>query len=295
MNILIIGAGKVGTALAGALNRVDGYQVDVYENAAKKINPPGDFPSIHYDAFQAPLIQQADLFVIAVPDDAIPQAVHTLQNFDLQNKHVLHTSGFRTSAELSKLQAKGAHCASWHPLQTFHNRFLPADVWRGIVCTFEGAAETRSVMADICGKLDCRQMEVSAGQKKALHLAATISANYSAALLAMAEQILEQSGLTHEKISTLLSPLMERVIENFRRAPAKKILSGPAQRGDIHTLTGHLNLLQNMAGEAEQHLYLSFVRWITNNFDTNNTQKLRQFLAENPSDNSPLPEDGDHE
>jgi len=290
MTVLIIGAGKVGTALAGALNTTEEFRAELYDAAAEINDLPAAFPAIRTGRLEAPQIKRAQLIVISVPDDVIPQVVEVLQNFDLRDKHVLHTSGFRTSADLGKLQAKGAYTASWHPLQTFHKRFLAADIWHNIVCTFEGALETRKLTERICRQLGCRQTGVSAVQKQALHLAAAISANHSVALLAMAEQLLQQTGLQHEQISALLLPLMQRMMENFRSTPAQDILSGPARRGDVQTLQGHLNLLHELAGKAEQQLYVSFVRWIADNLNCDNPQQLKQWLDEAQGDKSPVKE-----
>lgn len=282
MNILIIGAGKVGTALAGALQNQNTLHLKLYDIAAQTEHWPADFPPFYGGVLKKQLIDEAQLIMISVSDDAIPAVTEKLLNFNLRQKHVLHTSGFHTSGLLKELQERGALTASWHPLQTFHKRYLPADIWRGVVCTYEGAPETRELTEGLCRQIGCRQIEVSPAQKQALHLAATLAANHSVALLAMAEQLLKKTGLQHDQISELLSPLMQRMLDNFRQVPAKEILSGPARRGDVNTLSGHLTLLKELAGKEESELYLAFVHWIAGNFKIDNPQQIEHFLSENP-------------
>ncbi len=276
MQILIIGAGKVGTALYNAL-RSQGYG-DVkliVKNSHKPALKTQEPPVYHLNAA---LVAESEWIFITVPDNAITQVAQELQKFEVFQKHIVHTSGFRTSAELSALKTAGACTGSWHPIQTFNHKFSDPQIWRGISSNYEGCPENLAFLRELCEKLGCRLEGITVDQKKALHLAATISANFTTGLLAWAESVLSRTGIAHDRAVDFLYPLLVQTVKNFLQKPPAETLTGPAQRGDTDTLRGHLELLP----VKEQALYTRMTEWIIENMPTGQPQKVLEFLKTNP-------------
>lgn len=258
-NILIIGCGRLGSALYRMLKEQDGLQVKVYDTAGfkkqdKTYLPEKDFHSV----LNRNIIGKAEILIISVPDDHISGAAHTLLPFDLDGKIILHTSGLHSSEILHFLEEKGALTASLHPVQTFSSRFSNTDIWKNIWCTFEGSERASSILEILCSTAGAHFLRVNALQKKALHTAAVFSANYLAALFAAAENILTKTELDKQ----LLLPLIRQMQDNFEQNPAHKILSGPLQRGDSETIKTHLAFLSENGFKSEEELYRDLAEYL---------------------------------
>lgn len=265
-DILIIGYGNVGSALYLALE-LAGYKCAVSDPYLEHEIPPASRVSLK-EGLSAPLI------FIAVPDDALSTLVTNLQNFNLHEKVVVHTSGLQPAAVINLLE--GAYGGSLHPVQTFSRRNLPPQTWQGIICTFEGSDPAFSAVKEIVTALGTRLERVSAQQKAALHCAAVFAANYQVALLQSAEKILNQFQLD----KSLLLPLIEQVRKNFSIQPANSILSGPLKRGDVQTIRKHLKLLEEEGLANEQALYKNLARYLLADpdFELQISEELREEL-----------------
>ncbi len=267
-HILIIGAGRLGSSLYRALQSIGYQKVTLAGREERKAETAPVY------RFEPALAEKSDWLFLAVPDDQIKPLAEQLAGLDLTGRHVVHTSGFRSSADLEPAREAGAYIGSWHPVQTFSRRFLEPSVWRGITCSYEGDPQNVDFLREMCNRLDCRLQTVIAAQKQALHLAATIAANFTTALLSWAEQILTDRQIDRRQAAEFLLPMVNRVAENFRLKPGAEILTGPAKRGDLETLRGHLNLLP----PEERELYRTLTDWIAHNLPTDKPQELRRFL-----------------
>ncbi len=278
-NILIIGCGRLGSALYRMFKAQGGLHVKIYDTAGfnnqdKAYLREDDF----YSELNETIIRPAELLIISVPDDHIPDAAHALLPFDLDGKIILHTSGLHSSQTIRFLEDKGAFIGSLHPLQTFSSRFSDTALWKKTWCTFEGSARATSVAEALCLKAGARFLRVNGAQKKALHTAAVFTANYSAALFAAAEKILTEFRLDKQ----LLLPLLRQMYKNFEQKPAHQILSGPLQRGDSETASAHLKFLLENGFENEEILYRELAAYILSDpgFKIENLEDLKKALKQ---------------
>ncbi len=258
-NILIIGCGRLGSALYRMLKAQGSLQVKIYDTAGfnkhdKAYLPEEDF----YFELNETIIRPAELLIISVPDDHISGAAHVLLPYNLDGKIILHTSGLHSSEILRILEEKGALTGSLHPVQTFSSRFSDTAVWKNTWCTFEGSARAASITEALCSEAGARFLRVNAVQKKALHTAAVFAANFSAALFASAEKILNEAHLDKQ----LVIPLIQKMQKNFKQNPAHNILSGPLQRGDSETIKTHLAFLSENGFKSEEQLYRNLAEYL---------------------------------
>src|SRR5690625_5413111 len=68
--------------------------------------------------------------------------------------------------------------------------------------------------------------------------------------MAMAADLITDSGVSLDDTHSLLAALHQSVLRNFEAADPGEALTGPLVRGDIGTLTTHLELLDELAPEV---------------------------------------------
>ena len=119
-NVSIIGAGRLGTALAVALE-AKGYPIRSlvarHTKSARSAAAVLKTKAATFSARQISSLLLSDLFLITVPDDQIATVAAQLATLNYDPKPtVLHTSGALSSEVLSPLRAKGWSIGSVHPL-----------------------------------------------------------------------------------------------------------------------------------------------------------------------------------
>src|SRR5690348_6951514 len=121
--IAIVGAGKLGAALARALDR-GGFRVT--ELISRQNSPNrGAAQQVALDvrAKLSPMSKaslDADVIWICVPDDVIAATAKELaKRVNSGGKIALHSSGALSSKELAPLKRTGASVGSAHPMMTF--------------------------------------------------------------------------------------------------------------------------------------------------------------------------------
>ncbi len=267
-NILIIGLGKLGSSLSRFLIESRNVSVAAVDKTPFDKAWPNFLPQDHYfSVLNNEVVQNANGIFISVPDDQIPTAIDTLSSFELQDKFVVHTSGLVNADVLQPLQKRGALIGSLHPLQTFNKKFLPANVWHSITCTFQGDLRLLTILNGLFAPAKARFVQVNGRQKMAVHLAAVVAANFQIALYAWAQQILSNAGLKNITASQLLGPLALKVAKNFTENPLNEILSGPLQRGDLQTILEHLNFLRQQNDASSIQLYKMLALKLLQNSD----------------------------
>jgi predicted short-subunit dehydrogenase-like oxidoreductase (DUF2520 family) len=197
----IVGAGRLGTALAAALRdggaRVDGPLGRGADGAG------------------------ADVVLLCVPDQEIEHAVAAIAPGPL----VGHCSG------ALDLQALGAREAfSLHPLMTVTRegaRFAGAGA--AIDGTTDRALATATALAEAVG---LRPVRIGPEDRAAYHAAASIASNFLVTLEAAAERLAASAG-THRE---LLVPLVRATVENWAVLGPERALTGPVARGDEATV-----------------------------------------------------------
>jgi predicted short-subunit dehydrogenase-like oxidoreductase (DUF2520 family) len=196
-NILIIGAGKLGSSLYRALKSAAKYSLKIMDTAThEQLDDPCLDQSDFFTDLRQLDLSAMELIIISVPDDRIDSVANLLARRHLKNKMVVHTSGILGSHVLHILRKQGNRIGSLHPLQSFHRRFLEPGIWQGMLCSFQGDTDMIEALRDVLDALGSELMVINERQKQALHLAATLSANYLVALIAWSEQILKASPIT---------------------------------------------------------------------------------------------------
>ena len=96
------------------------------------------------------------------------------------------------------------------------------------------------------------------GAKKSLyHAAAVFSSNYLVTLAQVGQETLMESGIEEVQAKNIIFSLMYSSMKNIEsHTKIKNALTGPIQRGDIHTIETHL---QNISKKHIKNLYIQLV------------------------------------
>src|SRR5580704_3538203 len=130
LGVGVVGAGRVGTALAAALRRSGHRIVAVSAVSAASLRRTEErLPGIPVRPPQA-VVAGSDLVLLTVPDDALPALVSGLAatGAELAGRLVMHASGRHGLAVLEPATRRGALPLALHPVMTFTGR--PDDVDR---------------------------------------------------------------------------------------------------------------------------------------------------------------------
>ena len=179
-------------------------------------------------------LKKADVYIIAVPDDAIQSLSEQLT---VSNSLVVHTSGGVAMGVLSSNNRKGV----FYPLQTF-SETREVDFKKVPIC-IEATTKTDIALLQKLGEaLSKNVVEISSEKRSALHLAAVFVNNFTNHLYAMASEISEAKNIDF----SLLKPLIEETAAKIETLAPKEAQTGPALRNDTSTIKSHLKLLKDL-------------------------------------------------
>lgn len=243
----VIGAGRLGKHIAKALS--DSGLVSL-AGVCNRHQQSSTEAITHLKTGQAfaclDELPAADIVFITTPDDMISSIAQTLATKGLlkPNTTVIHCSGIMGSDLLSPLKAQQCHIASFHPLKAFHHNSLDASVFKDCFCTIEGDEQALRLLKSLFTPLGAQLMTIEADKKTTYHAAAVIASNYLITLAAVAYDLLAQSGINAPDAKLMITHLMQSNLNNINAAPSiAATLTGPLVRGDIATITKHLQAL----------------------------------------------------
>ena len=283
--VSVIGAGKVGTALAMVLSS-HGYEVakvcdtseEHRDRAAKLVGAAATKDYI--DA-----ARDADIVIIATPDGAIEGVCLSVAESDLDvtGKIFIHTSGAVPISALDSARERGATTLCVHPLQTFADLegaigSLPGSTF-AVTCSADVEPWARGFVEDMDGSA----LLVKEGDKALYHAAAVVACN----LLSMVEYAAFEAclglGFSEREATEAFMPLVRATIENIGRIGPAESLTGPLARGDVGTLAANLAALERFdpdISELYRSVSLYGLRLVVKRgeLDEDTIEKMRSLL-----------------
>ncbi|MFP4543793.1 MAG: DUF2520 domain-containing protein [Candidatus Kapaibacterium sp.] len=254
-NAAIIGAGKLGTALAVKLLSTDmlnSLMVRSEKSRSRVVsqNIPAAKITDNYDT------GNADIVFLAIPDSAIRNTAEKLASSKNKKALFIHLSGSKGIDELSALAASGYRTAACHPYQAFYDTSPEAfeGIAWGIECTEADRSEIAEIIAILGGKpfyLD----EKSASRKALYHLSAVVSSNILAAVLQYAKRLADELGLDPE---AFIKPISSHTLEHtLNNSDTRFNITGPLARGDIKVIEEHIHELKENRPLLESYLHMT--------------------------------------
>ncbi|HWW37684.1 Rossmann-like and DUF2520 domain-containing protein [Pedobacter sp.] len=247
MRIVCLGSGNVATHMALAFKSAGAEFLQIWSKTLSHAEVLAVQTGATATDKLKDIDRNADVYIIAVKDDAIVEIAEALKGID---GLIVHTSG-ATSIDVFK-PAAIKHFGVLYPLQTF-SKSKAVDFSKIPLCIEAGTAEIQILLKEVAKAISPLIYEVSSADRKLLHLAAVFACNFTNHLYHLGQEILQQSQLSFD----LLRPLILETAEKVQTALPYDVQTGPAVRNDKHTLEKHLELLQNMPELAEIYKTLS--------------------------------------
>ncbi|WP_276359763.1 Rossmann-like and DUF2520 domain-containing protein [Daejeonella sp. H1SJ63] len=234
MKIVLLGSGNVATHLGRAFKMAGQTVSQVWSrnllHAAELADTLAAEPVT--DLFD--LEPDADLYIISVKDEGIADLASRLK---LNDKLVVHTSG---TTGISALEGVSSKFGVFYPLQTFSK--VKSVEFRQIPIAVEGnTPEVCALIRSIADRLSENVIELDSEQRRTLHISAVFACNFTNHLFALAKELLEEQKLDFD----LLRPLIAETAEKIQMNDPASVQTGPAVRGDVSTMSAHLELLRN--------------------------------------------------
>ena len=249
LRVGVIGAGRVGTALAVALSRAG------HEIVAASAVSDASRERVRRYLSGTPVIQPADvadaadLLLLTVPDDALPGLVHGLAATDapLMGRMLVHASGRHGLAVLEPATQQGALPLALHPVMTFTGRADDADRLAGICFGVTAPAVLRPAAEVLVMEMGGEPVFIAEADRNLYHAALAGAANHLVTQVVQAEDLLAKAGVGQP--ARMLGPLLSAALDNALRF-GDAALTGPVARGDADTVAGHVAALRAEAPEA---------------------------------------------
>ncbi len=240
-----IGSGKVATQLAISFydRGIDVAQIYSrnFDNALTLAKKTGAAAISEISGFDKDL----DLIVISISDSAFGD----LELFSLpQNTLIVHTSGSLSIDVLRGIKNHGV----FYPLQTFNMYDKPN--WDTIPICIEANTENNIYKLKNLARLFSKKIfDINSKERAILHLSAVFVCNFTNALYAIGEEILDKNNISFD----LLRPLIEETAKKTMIKSPKLLQTGPAVRNDRLIIDKHIQSLADNTDYAKIYKLMS--------------------------------------
>ncbi len=234
MNILLHGSGNVATHLALAIHKTGHQIVQVYSRTKASAAALGNRLGVPYTHLVDEIMQDADLYIYAVSDDALESLVSL--NIAPQAMHV-HTAG---SVAMDIFKGYKKHYGVLYPLQSL-SKDKTVD-FQQVPLLLEASDEVVKQALDVLAKEISGQVHhYNTEQRLKIHLAAVFANNFVNHLFHIASDIMESSDIDFN----LLKPLIKETVEKISHLSPAEAQTGPAKRNDQKIMKQHMEMLKD--------------------------------------------------
>ncbi len=231
IRIVILGTGNVAKHLFRAFMAQEELEVvQVYARNPKLLSYFGSNTKTTSDLTK---IEAADIYVLAVSDDAISQLS---QQLNLKEGLLVHTSG---SVSIKALP-KGVRRGVFYPLQTFSAN-SNIDFKEIPMCIETTNEDDLRLLKQLASAISDTVVPLSTKQRKTVHLAAVFANNFTNHMYHLSHELCEQKDIPFE----LLFPLIKETARKLEGLSPYDAQTGPARRNDMGTIKKHLAQLKS--------------------------------------------------
>lgn len=252
INVVLLGTGNVATHLFEAFSASEKIAVrQVYNHAEGSLS---QFKSKTKTTTNLKELFDADVFVLALKDDVIPEIAAQLQH---KKELVVHTSGTVSLDALGKCRRSGV----FYPLQTFSkNQPVKSKI---PFCLEAKHRKDLELLKELAGGISGKAYEISSEQRRKLHLAAVFVCNFVNHMYALGEELCTKNNVPFE----ILQPLIRETAKKVESSSPFEVQTGPAIRTDESTINAHLELLPT---QQQKEIY----QLLTNAIQSSHGKKL---------------------
>ncbi|MFV7236930.1 MULTISPECIES: Rossmann-like and DUF2520 domain-containing protein [Flavobacterium] len=239
IKVIIIGSGNVAQHLIAAFQNSQnlGTEIELVQVFSRQIGSVSHLLDLDHITNDFDTLTEADLYIIAVSDDAIAAISSKLP---FKNRLVVHTSGSVPLNALDDNNRKGV----FYPLQTF-TKNKAVDFKIIPICLESENATDFQLLEKVAKAISDKIFAINSEQRKALHVAAVFVNNFVNHLYQIGNEICQEHQVPFE----ILKPLISETTQKIMVLSPSAAQTGPAKRNDIKTIQAHEAFLSN-----EDHL-----------------------------------------
>jgi predicted short-subunit dehydrogenase-like oxidoreductase (DUF2520 family) len=233
-NMVVIGSGNVAWHIIHAFQAAGVRVVQVLARNKQSARHFSRHFNIPYTLNVRELNRQADIYILAVKDDQIPDTASALR---LEDQLLVHTSGFTPMDALKDFSRE--YGVLW-PLQT-----LTAEKevsYSEIPFLLEAnSKENEERLMELAKQVSENVMVTDSQVRQRIHLAAVIASNLTNHLYAISAAILDRQDIPF----SVLAPLIRETAAKAAGSHPLASQTGPAARKDMKVIRQHLDLLRD--------------------------------------------------
>lgn len=250
--VVLVGAGNLATCLGVALVNVGIVPECVWSRTEKSASELALKLSCSF-VTDISLLPDADIVIVAVRDDALPEMTGLLAK-KYRKALLVHTAG---SVSIDVWEKNGAlRYGVFYPMQTF-SKTKEVDFRRlGIFVEANGEGDLL-LLEKLALSLTSNVYRADSEQRAFLHIGAVFACNFVNAMYRMSAELLEKHGLPFE---TML-PLIDETAAKLHNMHPAEAQTGPACRGDVEVMKRQREMLDTNFAE----IYELLSRYIGNN------------------------------
>lgn len=249
---VIVGGGRVGRMMA-LVARAQGRRVAAVWNrsAASSAQTGALLPEVERlvsgpldEGAAARLLDGLGPVVcwVTVVDDAIAEAARAVAPLLCEGSAALHMAGSMGSRVLREAGVV-VPVGSLHPLQAITDPERALASMREVTWTLEGDAPVVALARAVMAAQGVEPLAIDGDARALYHASAVCAANLLVSLIDAAYAMAAAAGIEQEQARQMLLPLTQSCLDNLRQQSPAEALTGPAARGDMGTITRHLDAL----------------------------------------------------
>lgn len=244
MRIFVIGSGRMANALAPALLGAGHHITGIHSRNQKTGTSLSKYlRCAFFESLQIP--KETELIIVAVNDDATKTVASRIPK---SKAIIVHTSGSVDMSALGRKKSAGV----FYPLETMSGKRRVA--FRKIpVCVEASDEKTLISLLSLAHSLSEHVYVLDSEKRKALHVAAIFTNNFTNHLLGLASEISSQEGVPFRILEQLALTTIKNAFQNHPR----QVQTGPARRGDQKTIDRHLAYLKKQPQARELYAMIS--------------------------------------
>ena len=232
MKVALVGAGKLATNLAVALQEAGHTIVQVFSRTRQSAELLAERVGTSAITDLHQLVSDADLYIVSISDSALSTLDYSA--FPPQAL-VVHTAG-SIPMDVIPLSRRGV----FYPMQTFSRQRIVD--FSDIPIFVEASSEDDTTfLFDFARTINNKVYRLSSADRIYLHLAAVYCSNFVNHCYALSEEILRQHGLPF----SVMLPLVDEVAAKVHQVSPQEAQTGPAIRHDYNVIRHHLSLLED--------------------------------------------------
>jgi len=187
-------------------------------------------------------VDDADLIIIAVPDDAIAPAARSLAWH--KGHCVIHCSGATEVSALASAADQGAAIGGFHPLQSFTDTEAAMQTLPGCTVGIEAEEPLLGVLTGMAEALGCHPIRLPTGARALYHASGSFASSFVVGLLNDALTLWSAFGVDGDEAFRALLPLTKGTVAALETNGPIRSLAGPIARADVGTVERHIAALR---------------------------------------------------